>query len=662
MLLAENRAIQALEWIPRVPRRSRQKYEENARRDGFPSFQFTERNSSAQLTKAREREEYFPVFYVAPFKGNEKALGFDLASDPIRGVALRDSMDSGHLAATIRVKLVQEISDQYGFLVFRPVYREGVDLATTEARRKGLIGFALAVFRIADIVEKTGAVSNRASGLNLAIFDRDAKPGERLLYPEGAHLDSIENLPLGLQATRTISVEGRTWTLAAYPLAKSFRPVRWNSWAALMAGLLLTFLLAAHLAQRKLTEEALRQSEERARLLFATIPHPAYVFDVATLDFLEVNQAAVQQYGYSRDEFSRMKTSDIRPDEEVERFQQHLQQQLQFVKGTAGQWKHRRKDGRAFDAEINFHEFNYDGHRARLAIAQDVTERNRLEIEVRHSQKLEAVGSLAAGVAHEINTPIQFVGDNARFLRDAYLDIHKVQEKYHRLQVAAANDDGLRALAEEVAETEKAVDIDYLMEEIPKAIAQSLDGVTRVATLVRAMKEFAHTDTKDKTAADINAALLSTLTVARNELKYVANVETELGDLPLVVCNIGEVNQVFLNLLVNAAHAIGETTKGTDAKGLIRIRTALEKDAVSISITDTGAGIPEEIREKIFDPFFTTKEIGRGTGQGLAIARSVVVERHGGTLTFASEVGKGTTFWVCLPLDAKAKPAEAKPA
>jgi len=170
---------------------------------------------------------------------------------------------------------------------------------------------------------------------------------------------------------------------------------------------------------------------------------------------------------------------------------------------------------------------------------------------------------------------------------------------------------------------------------------------------VRAMKDFAHPESKEKAAADLNKALLSTLAVARNELKCVADVETDLGDLPLVVCNISDLNQVFLNLLVNAAHAIGDVVKDTGKKGKIRVCTVAEGKTVLVTITDTGCGIPEGIRTKVFDPFFTTKGVGCGTGQGLAIARSVVVERHKGTLTFESEVGKGTSFYVRLPVESE---------
>ncbi len=209
------------------------------------------------------------------------------------------------MVATNRITLVQETSDQYGFLVFRPVYRGGAhplvaaarnSEAAAEVRNHELIGFTLAVFRVGDMVEKAGAAPSIASGVNLAIFDLDAHRGERLLYPKRAHFDGIDDLPSGYMVYRKISVAGRTWGVAAYPLPNSFRPSRWGSWSTLVAGLLLTCLVIAHLGERRRSEAALRQSEERARLLFATIPHAALVIDIATQDFLEINDAAERQY------------------------------------------------------------------------------------------------------------------------------------------------------------------------------------------------------------------------------------------------------------------------------------------------------------------------------------------------------------------------------
>ncbi|MEO8213548.1 MAG: ATP-binding protein, partial [Myxococcales bacterium] len=189
-------------------------------------------------------------------------------------------------------------------------------------------------------------------------------------------------------------------------------------------------------------------------------------------------------------------------------------------------------------------------------------------------------------------------------------------------------------------------------------------GVQRVAQIVGAMKRFAHPETRTKTPADINAALLDTVTVARNEIKYVADVETTLQTLPMIKCHLSDLNQVFLNLLVNAAHAISDK-HGRDNKGKVSINTRCIDDMVEIAISDDGCGIPEPIRHRLFEPFFTTKEVGRGTGQGLSLARSIIVERHGGTLTFESEAGVGTTFLIRLPIhaqDSTGRTAETLPA
>jgi signal transduction histidine kinase/HAMP domain-containing protein len=282
----------------------------------------------------------------------------------------------------------------------------------------------------------------------------------------------------------------------------------------------------------------------------------------------------------------------------------------------------------------------------------DITEVRRLGRELIAAQKLESVGRLAAGIAHEINTPVQFVSDNVQFLRTSLPDIAAVIHAYRNLLRAMQSGGDVAAAANLAAEADKAADLDYVMESAPPAIESSVEGLGRIAAIVRSMKEFAHPDQGEKKLVDLNQAIRSTLIVARNEYKYVAEIDTQFGEFPPVQCYLGEMNQVILNLLVNAAHAISDVVKDTGSLGKITVRTRLDGDAVEISIADTGTGIPEAARDKIFDPFFTTKEVGKGTGQGLAIARSVVVNKHAGTLRFETECGKGTTFFIRLPFDA----------
>ena len=281
------------------------------------------------------------------------------------------------------------------------------------------------------------------------------------------------------------------------------------------------------------------------------------------------------------------------------------------------------------------------------------SERDRMELDLRLAQKLEAVGQLAAGIAHEINTPTQFVGDTVHFLDGAFGDVMGLLESYELLLAAAEAGSVPEELVAAVREAQEAADLEYLRERVPAAFERAGDGVNRVATIVRAMREFAHPPTADTAPVDINGALSTTLGVATHEYKYVADVETDFADLPLVTCDGGGMNQVFLNLIVNAAHAIGDATRDGE-RGLIRVATAVDGDHVRISIADTGGGIPPEVADRIYDPFFTTKDVGRGTGQGLAIARTIVVERHGGTLSFDTEPGHGTTFHIRLPIAAQA--------
>ena len=299
-----------------------------------------------------------------------------------------------------------------------------------------------------------------------------------------------------------------------------------------------------------------------------------------------------------------------------------------------------------------------------LVIGSDITARSALEEQLRQAQKLESVGQLAAGIAHEINTPTQYIGDNVRFLKDAFQELKTLLANYENLSAAASSGSLSGEMCREVAAAAKGVDAAYLLEEIPKAIDQTLEGVSRVSKLVAAMKEFSHPGTKEKTPLDLNHAIESTITVARHEWKYVAEVETDFDpSLSVISCHPGEFNQVILNLIVNAAHAISDVVgKDGSGKGKIKVQTQNCEDWVEIRVQDTGSGIPEKVRPRIFDPFFTTKEIGKGTGQGLAIARSVVVDKHHGTIHFETEEGKGTTFVIRLPKDGTELAAKAMPA
>jgi signal transduction histidine kinase len=290
-----------------------------------------------------------------------------------------------------------------------------------------------------------------------------------------------------------------------------------------------------------------------------------------------------------------------------------------------------------------------------------------MESQLMEARKLESIGQLAAGIAHEINTPMQYIGDNLTFVQDSCTALLAMMDAYQKAVEAAQEAPVAPQVVEELARLREAQDIEFVTENAPRSISAALDGVARVARIVRAMKEFSHPGATDKSVCDLNRELETTLTITSHVWKTVAEVERQLDpNLPPVSCHAGEINQVFLNLIVNAAHAIADVQalrarEGGEAqagKGLIKISTSGGQGYVEVRIADTGGGIPEKIRGRIFDPFFTTKEVGRGTGQGLAIARSTVVEKHGGTLEFETEVGVGTTFIIRLPVEARSLVAD----
>ena len=286
------------------------------------------------------------------------------------------------------------------------------------------------------------------------------------------------------------------------------------------------------------------------------------------------------------------------------------------------------------------------------------------ESELQQAQKLESIGRLAAGVAHEINTPVQFVGDSIHFIKEGVTDLFGLVQELIKLTEGDLIPHASKLPIHDKVEDLKAdFDLQYLLDHMIMAIDRSSEGLARVAEIVQSMKTFSYPDRKTMEAVDLNKSLKTTLSVAKNEYKYVANIITEFGEIPKIEAMSGEMNQVFLNLIINAAHAIEEVNSCSGRLGIITIRTRSKGKFVYVEIADTGAGIPIHIQDRIFDVFLTTKESGKGTGQGLAIARQVIEQKHSGSLSFTTLEGQGTTFTVKLPItqpeEANGSPASA---
>jgi len=294
-------------------------------------------------------------------------------------------------------------------------------------------------------------------------------------------------------------------------------------------------------------------------------------------------------------------------------------------------------------------------------LRQQGEELERALKELQHTQaqllqanRLEAVGQLAAGIAHEINTPAQFIGFNVDFLQEAFSDILALIDIIVNRLEDLTDEDSIQMAQEITRNVLVEQDWEYLSEEIPVAIRQSLDGIGKITTIVQAMKDFAHPKSKDKEKFDLNRIIETTVIVARNEWKYSSELHTDLDPaLPKISCHVDELGQAILNVLVNAAHANEEkmTVQPDDTKGTIVISTKWNDNHVRLRISDTGNGIPEEVQDRIFDPFFTTKPVGKGSGQGLAIAHNIITKKHGGSITLSSESGKGAAFYIELPIE-----------
>ena len=404
----------------------------------------------------------------------------------------------------------------------------------------------------------------------------------------------------------------------------------------------------------------LRRSEEKYRTVIENLPQGYFEADIEGY-IVFFNDSMCKQVAYPHDELKGMKFQTLVDSQYVE----EISQVLNRVRETGGHMNGvvlglKKKDGGTQQFGMSISPTRNDKGQiiGFMGIVNDITDRLVDEDQVTQSKKLEAIGSLAAGIAHEINTPTQYVKDNTTFLKESFADLAQFFEEFYALmkmlKQGAVTDD----MVEKINAAVEDADIDYLLEEVPASLEQSLDGLDRIAIIVRALKEFSHPGSEAKQPADLRKIIENTVIVGRNEWKYVSEVKMDFApDLPMVPCKGNEIAQVILNLIINAAHAIGSfKSDGPQEKGTITISTLLDGDWAEIRVRDTGGGIPKEIREKVFDPFFTTKGVGKGTGQGLSMAYSTIAGNHKGTISFDTEMGKGTTFIIRLPIDDDPKP------
>ncbi|MBV1888632.1 MAG: PAS domain S-box protein [Proteobacteria bacterium] len=394
--------------------------------------------------------------------------------------------------------------------------------------------------------------------------------------------------------------------------------------------------------------ETLNTDKQRTQLILDSAADGILI--AGAQGFIEsANRAAHQMFRYQGDELVGKSVSSIRPEQYGVGFEERLAEitgegveayQVFEQEGL-------RKDGSRFPIEYSVSLAGEGIDSKIVLVIRDVSERAALEEQLNQAQKLEAIGQLSAGIAHEINTPIQYINDNMCAISDYLVDIELMSAGYQKLLKELEQQNLLGKQVAMLRNLEQQCDLEFIQQDTPKAMRQSLQGIQRVSEIVKAMKNFSHSGTGQVSMLDINESIESTLTVARNEYKYVADIELELGELPLVECHAGELNQVFLNLIVNAAHAIEE--KG-GSRGTIRITTSVpEAGYIEVCITDNGCGIPEAVRQKVYDPFFTTKEVGKGTGQGLNLAFQTIERQHKGRIYLDSKEGEGTQFRIKIP-------------
>jgi PAS domain S-box-containing protein len=620
--------------------------------------------------KANEQLCHVPVIFLsATSEKQERVIGFqlgavDFVAKPFQRQELLARVRT-HLALTrMQAELKRQADDLRNanvLLQSEIAVRETMasSLAESEERFRTLAASAQDAFVILDEEDRIVFWNHSASEM----FGHEEKEVMRqkfheLLVPERLQ-DAVAArfLDRGNVAERREVVE-----MTAVRKGGEEFPTELSLSSAKIRGKWVAIAVIRDVTARQRAQEDLQRSEERLNLALESAHMGSWDLDLVTGRAWR-SRIHAQIFGYS----------DPNASWSLERFLEHvlpddrarLLEEIAVARKT-GQLKSECRIVRNGDHQqrwISFHGTVYSDTQKRpvrmMGLVLDITEVKQAEDERKMtdaqnslSQKLESVGRLAAGIAHEINTPMQFISDKTQFLKSSLSSLTEVLTAYRGEIETIASGDSAGAALTRLRAVEEEKEMNYLLEEIPKTFSETMSGLQRVTQIIKSLKEFSHPNKSSKQPADLNKAINTTITVSRHEWKYVAEVVPELDpDLPMIPVRIDEINQVVLNLIVNASHAIGDALKQrVNAKGIIAIRTRQENDSVVIEVEDNGTGIPDSAQSHIFEPFFTTKGVGKGTGQGLAIIRTIVVKNHGGTISFTTEPGKGTTFHVRLPL------------
>ena len=639
-LLRQNDAIQSVEWVPRVSGRERHALEQAVSQEIQRGFHITERGGLSSVVVAGEREEYFPIAFIEQRQFNGRLVGFDLASDAARKEALERAVDTGEITATGRIVVIGSANGEYCIRAFRPVYRVTAIPADKEARRPVLRGLVSAAMRVADLLdphEERG--QDRDTGLNIAAFDWDAQPGERLLYPRNARFDAVTDLPNGLRATTSIEVGGHTWEIVAYPRSDAFAPVRRSSWLVLCGGILLTLVLAAYQnlsANRRLAiertvaertaalqsamqrlesaGEALKRSGARYRALVELSPESILLGRAGRVT--AANRAAVKLFRVDGEQqlLGQGMTDLLQPDSSGTAGELN---QMFGAERQAGpfEWPIVRADNSNVEVEVACFSFQDDDGLTAQAVVRDISERKRVQAQLIKAKQLaeeanRAKSQFLAMMSHEIRTPMNGVIGMAGLLLTTSLS----SEQRRYAEVVRSSGQHLLGILHDI--------LDFSKIEAGKLDLESTD-FDLLATL---------------------HDVVDMLAIKAREKGFGLSCRIAPSVPSLLRGDPGRLRQVLVNLVGNA---IKFTERGAVTVRVESIAADERSATLQFEVTDTGIGIAPDRVDALFSPFVqadssTTRRHG-GTGIGLAISKELVT-KMGGQIGVDTAPGKGSTF------------------